>query len=275
MIPLDKAVVARLESHGEKFELLAGAATTTYCRKPPQKAKIYAKLKDLGYYRKPAPRMLELRGLFHQHFRIPEAATRGGIAEIRGSDFTATVAGSSLSYVPSSFEEMFENDLVVMNDVDASCLTDFGLESVREVVKAGGNLLVLGGPYAFGAGGYKDSQLADVLPIDMGDKNFDMKAAKPPAVLKTASTARVLKGASFKTEAYCYWFHAVKPRPEAWVELTAGDAPFLICGRYGKVKVVVVAGNVCGDSSKAKPGFWETDQWPDILSRVIRWMVFD
>jgi uncharacterized membrane protein len=59
------------------------------------------------------------------------------------------------------------------------------------------------------------------------------------------------------------------------VELTAGDAPFLICGQYGKGKVAVVAGNVCGDTTKAKPGFWETDEWPDLLSRVIHWMVFE
>jgi len=139
--------------NGEKFELLAGASTTTYYRKPPQKVQTYAKPKDLAYYRKPSPRMLEFRGLFHELFRIPEAATRGGIAEIRGSDFNfISFAGSSLSYVPSSFEELFEYDLVVMNNVDASCLTDFGLEAIREFVMMGGSLLVLGGQYAFGPG---------------------------------------------------------------------------------------------------------------------------
>jgi uncharacterized membrane protein len=261
--------------NGEKFDLMAGASVTTYYRKPPHKVKAYAKPKDLTYYRKPSPRMLEFRGFFHQSFHIPEAATRGGIAEIRGSDFKSiSFAGNSLSYVPSSFDEMFEYDLIVMNNVDASCLTDFGLEAVREFVKAGGNLLVLGGSYAFGAGGYKDSQLAELLPVVM-DQNFDMKAAQPPAVLKVASSAKILKGVPFKAKAYCYWFQEVNPRPEAWVELTAEEAPFLICGRYGKGKVVVVAGNVCGDTSKAKPGFWDTDEWVDTLSRVIRWMVFE
>ena len=188
------------------------------------------------------PRLLELRGLFHQHFRIPEAATGAVLWRFAVRILPPRWPGSSLSYVPVSFEEMFENDLVVMNDVDASCLTDFGLESVREFVKAGGSLLVCGGPYAFGAGGYQDSQLADLLPVVMGDQNFDIKAAKPPAVLKTAATARVLKGTPFKAKAYCYWFQEMKPRPEAWIELMAGDTPFLICGRYGKGKVVVVAG---------------------------------
>ena len=201
---------------------IAGTTATTYYRKPPRKVKVYAKPKDLAYYRKPSPRMLEFRGLFHEYFHIPEAATRGGIAEIRGSDFNSvSFAGSSLSYLPSSFEEMFNYDLVVMNDVDAECLTDFGLEALKEFVNAGGSLLVLGGPYAFGAGGYNDTQLADILPVEMDANPFDLKEAKPPTLIKVAASAKILKGTRLNGKGYCFWLHTVKPKSGAWVEMTS------------------------------------------------------
>ena len=260
--------------NGEKFDLIAGTTATTYSRKPPRKVKVYARPKDLVYYRKPEPHMLELRGLHYRDFHISEAAVRGGILEIRGSYFTSSYSGNSLSYLPASFEEMFENDLVVMNDVDAACLTDFGQEALAEFVEAGGSLLVLGGPYAFGRGGYTDNRLADILPVEESENPFDLKENKPPALIKIAATAQILKGTRLNAPGYCYWLHAVKPKAGAGVEMTAGTEPFLICGRYGKGKITVVAGSMLGATTKKQPGFWETDEWVDTLSRVINWMLF-
>ncbi len=106
--------------------------------------------------------MLEYRGLFHDCFRVPEAATRAGICRgLRGSYFTTSWSGDTLSYLPTSFDEMFDYDLLVINDVDAESLTDFGQHVTTQFVKAGGSLLVLGGPYAFGNSGFQKTGLAD------------------------------------------------------------------------------------------------------------------
>ena len=180
---------------GEKFDLMAGTTATTYYRKPPRKVKVYARPKNLVYYRKPECRILELRGLFHQCFRVPEAATKAGMTEIRGSYFSSSWAGNSLSYLPASFEEMFDYDLVVMNDVDAECLTDFGLEALKEFVNDGGSLLVLGGPYAFGPGEYNDTQLADILPVEDRRKSVRSERDQPAGPDKS-------RGNSADTERY-------------------------------------------------------------------------
>ncbi|MCG2659061.1 MAG: glutamine amidotransferase [Kiritimatiellae bacterium] len=261
---------------GEKFDLLAGTTATTYYRKPPKKIKQYAKPKDLAYYRKAEPRLLELSGMFHHIYRIPEAATQAGVHEITASYFNnISFAGSSLSYMPSSFEEMFEYDVVVLNNVDAACLTDFGLEALREFVRAGGNIIVLGGMYAFGCGGYQETALAEMLPVTLGERAFDFKQLNPPGMLKVAKTAKLFDGVKLKTPMYCFWRQEMKVKPDGWVELMAGDNPFLICGRYGKGKVAVISGNVCGESAKGKPAFWESSEWPESMARVFRWFFTD
>ena len=104
---------------------------------------------------------------------------------------------------------------------------------------------------------------------------FDLKQTTSPVPVNIAASARVLQGMRLKAPGFCFWVHTVKPKAGAWVEMTAGNAPFLVCGRYGKGTVAVVAGSVMGDTTKARPGFWETNEWVDTLSRVIGWMVFD
>ncbi|MHB9023367.1 MAG: glutamine amidotransferase [Armatimonadota bacterium] len=259
---------------GEAFDLISGTTNTTYYRKPPRKVKAFLKPKELTYYRKPEPKMLELRGLFYQYFRMPEAATKAGVSDISGSYLkNVSFAGSSLSYVPTSFEDLYQNDVVVMNNVDAECLTDFGLEALRQFVNDGGNLIVLGGQFAFSAGGFQDTALADLIPVTISDNPFDMQRLTPPGALKVANSARLLKGLKLRNKPACFYVHDVQPKPEAWVELTAGSKPFLICGNYGEGKVAVVAGTVNGQSAKRATAFWETEDWPNLMNRIFRWML--
>ncbi|HEY3416103.1 MAG TPA: hypothetical protein VGM23_04375, partial [Armatimonadota bacterium] len=223
------------ETYSYYWPGLTGGAPAAYTRTPPRKMKVFPKPKDLAYFRKAECRMLEFRGLFHANFRVPEAATRAGISEIRGSYFTTAWTGNTLSYLPTSFDEMFDNDLVVINDVDAESLTDFGQETIVEFVKAGGCLLVLNGPNTFGHGGIQHTRLADLLPVNVNEKSSSLSTP-----VNVAPSAKILKGVRFQSGGRCCWLQDVQPKPGAWVELTAGPAPFLICGRYGRGKVAVV-----------------------------------
>ena len=259
---------------GEKFNLLAGAAVTTYFRKAPRKVKVYPKPASLTYYLKPEVKLLEFRGSYHEFWRVPQAATRAGVQDIRSAYFrTEPSFGSAMSYLPEGFEQWFDYDLVVLNNVDAESLTDFGLEAIRDFVKAGGSLLVLGGFYAYGGGGYAGTQLDDLLPVAMNPKLARMQGL-PNGVLQIAPGARILKGTRLSGTPTCFWWQEGKPRPGAWVELTASGKPFLVCGTYGQGRVATVLGNVCGESQPGKPAFWEDPQWAPTLAQVTRWLVF-
>ena len=259
---------------GEKFNLVAGGAITTYFRPAPRQVKIYPKPANLGYYLKPAAKMLDFRGPFHDTWQVPQAATRAGVQDIRGTYFkTEPSFGSSLTYLPESFEAWFDYDLVVLNNVDADCLDDFGREGLRDFVKAGGSLLVLGGMYAYGGGNYAGTQLEDLLPVAMNAKNVRIQPLAS-GVLQVAPGAHVLKGSLLTGAPTCFWWQDGQPKTGAWVELTAGGKPFLVCGTFGSGRVAAVLGNVCGESQPGRPAFWEDPQWVPTLEKVIHWLVF-
>ncbi|MBN2021419.1 MAG: hypothetical protein JW809_01375 [Pirellulales bacterium] len=57
--------------------------------------------------------------------------------------------------------------VIVLGDVDASLFTPDELRSMAEAVSRGAGLVMLGGYQSFGPGGYAETPLADVLPVQM------------------------------------------------------------------------------------------------------------
>lgn len=57
--------------------------------------------------------------------------------------------------------------VVILGDVDASCFTAAELTALAETVSRGAGLLALGGFQTFGPGGYAETPLAELLPVQM------------------------------------------------------------------------------------------------------------
>ncbi|HAK97284.1 MAG TPA: hypothetical protein DCM87_20420 [Planctomycetes bacterium] len=69
---------------------------------------------------------------------------------------------------PSRLVELLDTDCVVLADTPNDCFTHAQQEMLRQYVKElGGGLVVVGGPHAFGAGGWIGSPLAEAIPVDM------------------------------------------------------------------------------------------------------------
>jgi len=58
-------------------------------------------------------------------------------------------------------------DVFILGDLDATALGETNLQQLADAVDRGKGLLLLGGYHSFGAGGYRDTPLADVMPIEM------------------------------------------------------------------------------------------------------------
>jgi uncharacterized membrane protein len=58
-------------------------------------------------------------------------------------------------------------DVYMIGDVDSSQLTADELKALAEVVKKGAGLIMLGGYHTFGPGGYSETPLAELLPVEM------------------------------------------------------------------------------------------------------------
>lgn len=260
---------------GEKFNLVAGTILATYYRPPPKKIKAFPKPKDLKYALNYPPRALEFRGPGYSKLRLMQAAAQAGIRDWLGSYFSFSWAGGKCTKAPVSYEEAFSYDLYVLNGVNAQSLTDFGQEALRDYVAAGGALLMTGGFFSYGAGGYAGSSLAEILPVNLSDRLPDLERLDPPAPLRIGREAQALAGVKLSGSPLCFWRHRLTPKPEAWVELGAGDKPLLICGTYGKGRVAVLASTAFGDPQAGQTGYWEDPQWPDLMARLIHWLVFE
>jgi len=81
------------------------------------------------------------------------------------------LAGSSPSHIgalPQNKEELFKYDLIILGDVPAGYFNTEQLELIDELVKErGGSLMMLAGPVAAPTS-YKDTAIADILPIKIG-----------------------------------------------------------------------------------------------------------
>jgi uncharacterized membrane protein len=67
---------------------------------------------------------------------------------------------------PKTREELFAYRGIVLGSVEASAFTGDQLRMISEFVDVrGGGLLLLGGPHAFGEGGYAGTAVADAMPV--------------------------------------------------------------------------------------------------------------
>ena len=71
--------------------------------------------------------------------------------------------------LPSDLAGLADYDSIVLVDVPRLRLTDKALAALQVYVRdLGAGLVTIGGPRAYGAGGYTDTPLEETLPVDMG-----------------------------------------------------------------------------------------------------------
>lgn len=80
---------------------------------------------------------------------------------------------------PDTREELFGYGGVVLGSVEASFFSQDQLNMLRDFVsQRGGGLLTLGGTAAYGEGGYRDTPIADILPLALPEPPASPAAAR-------------------------------------------------------------------------------------------------
>jgi uncharacterized membrane protein len=59
-------------------------------------------------------------------------------------------------------------DVIILDDVDSRALSLSTWQAIAERVRAGAGLMMTGGYHSFGPGGFRETPLADILPIEIG-----------------------------------------------------------------------------------------------------------
>ncbi|MBX5480795.1 MAG: VWA domain-containing protein [Myxococcaceae bacterium] len=89
---------------------------------------------------------------------------------------------------PLSMADLEGVGALVLENVDASALSESGLQVISQYVKeAGGGLVMTGGRKSFGEGGYRRSPVEDLLPVSLEMRQEQRKAAIAMSILMDCS----------------------------------------------------------------------------------------
>ncbi len=118
---------------------------------------------------------------------------------LRTQDSISNASNDELSLIPFPTHELFEEqlpsfDMIVLQNFD---FLPYGiapyLDNIKDYVKGGGGLVMLGGALSFGAGGYAGTPVADVLPVELppGHTNLEKQLSAEPFSPQLTEQGRV------------------------------------------------------------------------------------
>lgn len=233
------------------------------------------------------PRIHIVHGLWDSQYRIEEAIARCGSAVLAdswhaaagGFGFTCLWndgAVGSVGDFPGAFSgriSIFDYPLVVIAHVNATAFTPADRVRLRDYVRTGGAVLILGGRFDTG-GQYLNTAIEELAPVQF-QSGLDFEHPEGGVVLQRSDDdlARGWSSLAWDRQPRVYWYHRTTPKPGARVLLTLNDRPALTAGTFGKGRVVIFSSTVMGDPAKDQTAFWQWDGWPVILADTIRWLM--
>jgi hypothetical protein len=204
---------------------------------------------DLKVGGEPGADVLIVNGFYHDAYRLPQA-----LALLAPE---ARVATCTTRTLPRDYPSLYKYDVVVLVDMGAEAWDSDGLQRLADFARAGGRLVILGGPFTLGQGFFAGSPLAAVLPVEVRQARDVYQAPKP--LLLGAK-----KGVPFLGKPALYYFHAVAPRPGAVARLWAGELPVCWEAPAGAGRIAVFAGTPLGEPTGAgETPFWLWTGWPE------------
>ena len=216
-----------------------------YAIPSPRKTRTLIKPDRIARIKGPTPRVLYLKGLLSPAYRIEETIAKvdPNAAIMTGYAYNG-VFGPQLDYFPYDYDALMGSDLVIIGDLSAAHLGSGAMEMLKDYCQHGGNLLVLGGPLAYGNGGYKGTVMDDILPV-RSQGPFDLVATKSTET--GDDTATLMPG----------YVHRVVAKPAAKVLQACGEYPLLIAGSCGEGKIICFTGTPMGPSNYCGSPLWQ------------------
>ncbi len=141
-------------------------------------------------------------------------------------------------------------DVVILDDVDARGLSLSSWQALAELVRRGAGLMMMGGYHSFGPGGFRETPLADILPIDIGPAERQSFDEPPRTDVQLPGPVRMRPAAPLGTRHPIMQLSdtnpsapgsAGGPSAEIWQELPPLDGANLIDRRDLKPNAAVLA----------------------------------
>ncbi|PLR75740.1 cytoplasmic protein [Bacillus sp. V3-13] len=184
---------------------------------------------------------------------------------------------------PKKIEELKKYDAIVLSDIGSNTFllqnpTFYQMEVVpnalgliREYVEDGGGLLMIGGYLSFmgieGKANYKNTVLAEVLPVEMLDADDRVEipqGANPKTILKHEITENIENWPAF------LGYNKFKAKKEAEVLVKIQEDPFIVLGSYGKGKTAAFASDCAPHWGTTE--FMEWEYYQPIWVRLLNYL---
>ena len=140
------------------------------------------------------------------------------------------------------------------------------MRAIEEQVRDGAVLVVLGGPEAYGRGGYAGTLLDDLLPVKSGSV-WDVRQLGTPTTLSAVAAGDAWEELDWSARPTVEFVHETTMAGDARPYLSAGDQPVLVGRALGTGTVYAFTGAALGADTG---GFWNWPDWPRLLALVGR-----
>jgi hypothetical protein len=204
--------------------------------------------------------VLAVRGLFNRLYQI-NAAVAGLPGAQLWDAYTSyhQQQGTMLTGYRWDWKPLWNQDVIILADVETKGLNYGQVLMLSEWVKDGGGLIILGGPLTLGQDENMTRAWPLLLPVEL-NAPWEIRKCSPPVKL-FGGTAAVM------------YRHLVKAKPDAAVLLKgAGGEPLIVGRGYGQGRVAVFTGTPLGEASAGSKAFWETPEWIQTMRTTILWV---
>ncbi|MHB9132094.1 MAG: hypothetical protein ACYDBB_13550 [Armatimonadota bacterium] len=268
------------ETYGDYFGGEEGKNNDPFSMKPylaferPAKQKVYLKPDVIAYTPNAEPKVLYLRGMWHEFFRADEAIKAAfPKATVTDGWLDSSPVGLAVSYFPGDYPSLTSFDLIILGNVPAAPIDLVGQEMLKDYLVAGGNLLILGGDHAFGQAGFTNTGFIDALPIELGGQ-YNWRKIKGDNKLKVTADVPATKDITFGAKDIVLYSHLCKPKAGATVAAKAGENPILVLGATPKGgRIACVLATPFGEAATGETAFWDAPAWRTLMQNTVQWLV--
>jgi uncharacterized membrane protein len=198
------------------------------------------------------------------------------------------------SLIPFPVETLFSKelpqfDLLVLDDFPFHLYVKSAyLEKVREFVKAGGGLAMIGGPNLLDGGKYSGTPMEDVLPVSTaGKEEYQRETAAKVKLTRSGGSHPITRLEPAEKENLNLWkempaldgINRLQMKTSARALLESGDGvpyPIVSVGKYGQGRVLVLATDYSWKWHMGMVGRGR-GQWAyhRFVERTVRWLTRD
>lgn len=213
--------------------------------------------------RRDALKALVLAGVGWDTFKLPEIL-RSTFRDVAITPvWLEKGSGYALKGWPESPEALFQNNIIILSNIPSTALSIRQKSAIREYVRRGGALLIMGGHLSFERSMWKGSLLDELIPVELAtpsSEGLTLNNAGWPIELSPSLPWVADYDAAIIPMVYALHRSAAKPGTE--ILASANGFPFLCSRKYGKGTVISCLGAPFG-SGGAKGGvpFWQWDNW--------------